>query len=74
MKISCMCIFKRCRGIPLAPKNYYSLGIGLALYKSIGRNVRLFATAKVRDTQYCKLAKVLKNFCAPLATKFTYKR
>jgi hypothetical protein len=52
-------------------KNHYSLGIGLTMYKSIGRNVRLYASEKVRDTQYCK---VLKSFCAPLATKFTYKK
>ncbi len=66
---------KQGRGILLAPKNHYSLGIGLSLYKSIRRNVRLYASAKVRDTQYCKLgAKVLKSFCAPLAPKFTYKK
>jgi hypothetical protein len=45
----------RGRGIPLAHKNHYSLVIGLMLYKSVGCNVRLYASAKVRDTDYCKL-------------------
>ncbi len=55
------------RGIPLAPKNYYSLGVGLTLYKSIGCNVRLSASAKVRDTQYCKLGgQGLKKLLCPL--------
>ncbi len=69
MKISCMCTFKRGRGIPLAPKNHYSLGIGITLYKSIGRNVQLNASAKVRDTQYCKLGgQGLKKLLCPLGT------
>ncbi len=51
----------------LAPKNHYSLGIGLTLYKSIGRNVRLYASVKVRDTQYCKLGgQGLKKLLCPL--------
>ncbi len=58
-----------CRGIPLAPKNHYSLGIGLTLYKSIGHNVRLYALAKVRDTKYCKLGGLgLKKLLCPLGT------
>jgi hypothetical protein len=52
---------------PKKNNKYYSLGIGLTLFKSIGHNVQLCASAKVRDTQYCKLgAKVLKSFCAPM--------
>jgi hypothetical protein len=49
------------------PKNHYSLDIGLTLYKSIGINVRLYASAKVRDTQYCKLGgQGLKKLLCPL--------
>jgi hypothetical protein len=55
------------RGIPLAPKNHYSLGIGLTWYKSIGRNVRLYASAKMWDAQYCKLGgQGLKKLLCPL--------
>ncbi len=60
-------VLKRGRGILLAPKNHYSLGIGLMLYKSLGCSVRLWASAKVRDTQYCKLrGQGIKKLLCPL--------
>ncbi len=53
----------------------YSLGISLTLCNSIGCNVGLYASAKVRDTQCCKLgAKVLKSFCAPWQLNLHTKR
>ncbi len=63
------------RGIPLAPKNHYSLGIGLMLYKSKGCNVKLMHQRKWGIPNNVSWgAKVLKSFCAPLVTKFTYKK
>jgi hypothetical protein len=47
--------------------NHYSLGIGLMLYKSTGRNVRLYESAKVRDTQNYKLgSQGLKKLLCPI--------
>jgi hypothetical protein len=41
--------------------------LALMLYKSIGCNVHLYASAKVRDTQYCKLGgQGLKKLLCPL--------
>jgi hypothetical protein len=57
------------RRIPLAPKKDNLLCIGLTVYKSIGHNVQLYASAKVRDTQYCKLGgQGLKKLLCPLGT------
>jgi hypothetical protein len=49
------------------PKTTILWVLALTLYKSIGRNVRLYASAKVRDTQYCKLGgQGLKKLLCPL--------
>ncbi len=46
----------------------------LRVYKSKRHNVQLYASAKGIPNTVSWGAKVLKSSCAPLATKFTYKK